>query len=181
HESLLGALLDDQKYIYIITETDCFTPKSRRLSAVKGHTDCGKTAGMSHTFDIDTSSLLSTKGKSLEKLFKSSINIREIGKLKFKTNLPLSLSDKNIELDLLKWKDKMVISEKMVELVMIYQEKNVLLQPEEFVRQLLIRWLTEEGNIHKKEIQVEKMLILNGLTHSLMLLSTTPMYNRIYS
>lgn len=60
----------------------------------------------------------------------------------------------------------MVISEKDGK-KLIYdpiRKKNVLLQPEEFVRQLLIRWLTEEGNIHKNRIQVEKMLMLNGLT-----------------
>ena len=68
HESLLGALLDDQKYIYIITENGLFHPEKVEDYLWQRHIlTAAKTAGC-HILDIDTSSLLSTKGKSLEKL-----------------------------------------------------------------------------------------------------------------
>ena len=39
-----------------------------------------------------------------------------------------------------------------------------MLSPEEFVRQLLILWLTQKGGFHRNNIQVEKLVRINGLS-----------------
>lgn len=43
------------------------------------------------------------------------------------------------------------------------RKKYVVLQPEEFVRQLVVIWLIHDQKVHRNRIQVEKELIINGL------------------
>jgi hypothetical protein len=43
------------------------------------------------------------------------------------------------------------------------RKKYVVLQPEEFVRQLVIVWLIHDQKVHRNRIQVEKELMINGL------------------
>jgi hypothetical protein len=75
------------------------------------------------------------------------------------------LTDKNIPIDLLLWKLHLTIAHKDGR-EYIYdgiRKKYVLLQPEEFVRQLVIVWLINDQKVHRNRIQVEKELLINGL------------------
>ncbi len=45
----------------------------------------------------------------------------------------------------------------------IIRKKYIILQPEEMVRQLCVHWLIHEAGFSKNLIQVEKLIVLNGL------------------
>ncbi len=86
-------------------------------------------------------------------------------KLTIKIKLNLSLIDNNIDLDLLKYKDQLQISNinGKVYVKDPIRKKNILLQPEEFVRQLLLCHFIQSTSFHRNHIQVEKTLIINDL------------------
>jgi len=76
----------------------------------------------------------------------------------------LSLADKQIKIDLLQWKDRLVTTQ-TVGKTYIYdpiRKKKVVLQPEELVRQLMIQWLIHETNFNRNNIQVEKKIKINN-------------------
>lgn len=76
----------------------------------------------------------------------------------------MSLIDTNLELDLLSFRDQLTTKEQngKVYILDIIRKKYLVLQPEEFVRQLCILWLISTG-IHRNNIQVEKTININGL------------------
>jgi hypothetical protein len=77
----------------------------------------------------------------------------------------LSLVDKQIDLDLLKYKDELQISHLGGKTFVKdpIRKKNILLQPEEFVRQLLLSHFIKSTSFHRNHIQIEKTLIINDL------------------
>lgn len=87
-------------------------------------------------------------------------------KLTIKTKLSLSLIDKNIDLDLLKYKDQLHISHinGKVYVKDPIRKKNIQLQPEELVRQLLLCHFITSTSFHRNHIQVEKTLVIHELT-----------------
>lgn len=77
----------------------------------------------------------------------------------------LSLVDNQIDLDLLEYKDELQIShlEGKTYVKDPIRKKNILVQPEEFVRQLLLCHFIRSTNFHRNQIQVEKTLIINDM------------------
>jgi hypothetical protein len=77
----------------------------------------------------------------------------------------LNLSDKKISIDLLKYKDSLTLSSKDGKTYIFdpVRKKQIILQPEEFVRQLWIQYFIQETNFHRNNIQVEKTIIINHL------------------
>jgi hypothetical protein len=77
----------------------------------------------------------------------------------------LSLSDHAINLDLLRWKEHLKIKtlDQKNYIFDPIRKKYYILQPEEFVRQLIIVWLIEDQKFSRNLIQVEKLFVLNGM------------------
>ncbi len=78
----------------------------------------------------------------------------------------MSLIDKNIVIDFLKYRDQLK-SKKENDKSYLFdpiRKKNIILQPEELVRQLCILWLINNQEIHRNAIQVEKLININGLS-----------------
>lgn len=78
----------------------------------------------------------------------------------------MSLTDKNILIDFLKYRDQLK-SKKENDKSYLFdpiRKKNIILQPEELVRQLCILWLINNQEIHRNAIQVEKLININGLS-----------------
>lgn len=83
-----------------------------------------------------------------------------------KTSYNLNLTDCDLGLELTSLAGGLVIRQKEGRTFILdpVRKKYVLLQPEEFVRQLLILWLTGSGGFHRNNIQVEKLIRVNGLS-----------------
>jgi hypothetical protein len=77
----------------------------------------------------------------------------------------LSLSEHEIPLDLLQWKEHLQIKSSDGKHFIFdpIRKKYYILQPEEFVRQLIIVWLIQDQKIPRNLIQVEKLFHLHGL------------------
>lgn len=77
----------------------------------------------------------------------------------------MSLVNKEIDLDLLKFKDSLIITVKDGKVLVRdpIRKKNIILQPEEMVRQLIIQFFILATNFHRNNIQVEKMIHINDL------------------
>lgn len=75
--------------------------------------------------------------------------------------------NKNIPgIDLLSLADRLIIK-KDADKTRIFdpiRKKYIILQPEEFVRQLLILWLSEAGGFSRNSLQVEKLVRINDLS-----------------
>jgi len=86
-------------------------------------------------------------------------------KLTPKNKWSLSLADNQIDLDLLKYKDELHISHLGGKTYVKdpIRKKNIILQPEEFVRQLLLCHFIRSTRFHRNHIQIEKTLIINDL------------------
>jgi hypothetical protein len=83
---------------------------------------------------------------------------------KRKINFHLSLSDPFSSIDLLACKDQLKIKQQKGATYIFdpIRKKYLILQPEEFVRQLFIIYLIQEIGINKNLIQVEKMITVNS-------------------
>ncbi|MBK9736267.1 MAG: type I restriction enzyme HsdR N-terminal domain-containing protein [Saprospiraceae bacterium] len=77
----------------------------------------------------------------------------------------MSLVNKEIYLDLLTFKDHLNVSQKNGKVFVRdpIRKKNIILQPEEMVRQLIIQYFIQTTNFHRNHIQVEKMIYINDL------------------
>ena len=77
----------------------------------------------------------------------------------------MSLSNQEIPLDLLQWKEhlRVKISEEKKYIFDPIRKKFYIFQPEEFVRQLIITWLIYDQKIPRNLIQVEKLFNLHGM------------------
>ena len=75
----------------------------------------------------------------------------------------MNFTDFCLDLDLLQCKDLLVISEKNgVKYVMDpVRKKNIILQPEEMVRQLLLQWFITKTVFGRNQLQVEKLISIN--------------------
>jgi type I site-specific restriction-modification system R (restriction) subunit len=81
------------------------------------------------------------------------------------SNCDLPLTENSIPADFLSWKHLLRIVHKNGR-DYIYdgvRKKYLLLQPEEFVRQLVVIWLMHDQKVNRNRIQVEKELIIHGL------------------
>lgn len=78
----------------------------------------------------------------------------------------MSLIEKETGIDLLSLSGKLVLKNEdgKTRVFDPVRKKYILLQPEEFVRQLLIQWITESGGINRNSIQVEKHIRINDLS-----------------
>jgi len=78
----------------------------------------------------------------------------------------LSLIENKINIDLLHWKNELIISQKEGKTFVLdpIRKKKILLQPEELVRQLMIHWLIDKTNFNRNNIQVEKLIKINNLS-----------------
>jgi len=78
----------------------------------------------------------------------------------------LSLIEKKINIDLLHWKNELIISQKEGKTFVLdpIRKKKILLQPEELVRQLMIQWLIQNTEFNRNNIQVEKLIKINHLS-----------------
>jgi Type I restriction enzyme R protein N terminus (HSDR_N) len=77
----------------------------------------------------------------------------------------LNLSEYEIPLKLLQWKEHLQIKSADGKQYIFdpIRKKYYVLQPEEFVRQLIIVWLINDQKIPRNLIQVEKLFNLHGL------------------
>jgi hypothetical protein len=77
----------------------------------------------------------------------------------------LSLSNKDIPIDLLSGADQLIIKKKNDHSLIFdpVRKKYIRLQPEEFVRQLFVLWLIQNTKINRNSIQVEKVLKINNV------------------
>lgn len=77
----------------------------------------------------------------------------------------MSLSDHTLNLDLLGWREHLKIKtdDQKNKIFDPIRKKYYILQPEEFVRQLIIVWLIYDQKVPRNLIQVEKLFRLNGL------------------
>lgn len=77
----------------------------------------------------------------------------------------MSLSEYEIPLKLLQWKEHLQIKSADGKQYIFdpIRKKYYVLQPEEFVRQLIIVWLINDQKIPRNLIQVEKLFNLHGL------------------
>ena len=84
---------------------------------------------------------------------------------KVKTNYPLNLIDYRLDFNLLDFSSNVVLSEKdgIKYIFDPIRKKNIILQPEEMVRQLMILWLIEKSIFSRNAIQVEKLVRVNNL------------------
>lgn len=80
--------------------------------------------------------------------------------------MSLSLVENVIAIDLLKYKDDLNISfsDGKTFVKDPIRKKNIVLQPEELVRQLLLCYFIKSTNFHRNHIQVEKTLRIHDLT-----------------
>lgn len=78
----------------------------------------------------------------------------------------MSLIEKKINIDLLHWKNELIISQKEGKTFVLdpIRKKKILLQPEELVRQLMIQWLIQNTEFKRNNIQVEKLIKINQLS-----------------
>ena len=78
----------------------------------------------------------------------------------------MSLIKKKINIDLLSWKNELIISQKEGKTFVLdpIRKKKILLQPEELVRQLMIQWLIQKTDFNRNNIQVEKLIKINHLS-----------------
>jgi type I site-specific restriction-modification system R (restriction) subunit len=77
----------------------------------------------------------------------------------------LPLTESNISADFLAWKHLLRVENRNGR-DYIYdnvRKKYLLLQPEEFVRQLVVIWLIHHQKVNRNRIQVEKEVNINGL------------------
>ncbi len=77
----------------------------------------------------------------------------------------MSLSNKDIPIDLLSGADQLIIKKKNDHSLIFdpVRKKYIRLQPEEFVRQLFVLWLIQNTKINRNSIQVEKVLKINNV------------------
>ena len=77
----------------------------------------------------------------------------------------MSLIEKKINIDLLQWKNELVISQNAGKTFVFdpIRKKKIVLQPEELVRQLMVQWLLNRSNFNRNNIQVEKLIIIHQL------------------
>jgi hypothetical protein len=82
-----------------------------------------------------------------------------------KTNFQLSFKDHNLNLDLLRFQDRLIIKRKGEKTYIkdVIRKRFLVMLPEEWVRQLIIHYLVEEVKIPVLKIQVEKKILINGL------------------
>ena len=85
--------------------------------------------------------------------------------LKVKTSVPLSLTEFRLDLQLLDYTPALILTEKSgIKYVFDpIRKKNIILQPEEMVRQLMIQWLIENSTFSRNAIQVEKLVTVNKI------------------
>lgn len=78
----------------------------------------------------------------------------------------MSLIHRSIDIDLLRWQSSLDIVQKAGKTYVKdpIRKKNIILQPEEWVRQLLIQYFVNEAQFHRNQIQVEKTIIVNDLS-----------------
>ncbi len=76
----------------------------------------------------------------------------------------MSLIEQSIELGLIQFNAQLRISQKEGKTYIFdpVRKKNIVLQPEEFVRQLFVHWIIKETNFSRNSIQVEKMVLVNN-------------------
>ena len=72
----------------------------------------------------------------------------------------MSLIKKKINIDLLSWKNELIISQKEGKTFVLdpIRKKKILLQPEELVRQLMILWLIQKTDFNRNNIQSKDFL-----------------------
>jgi hypothetical protein len=77
----------------------------------------------------------------------------------------LSLIEKKINIDLLQWKNELIISQNAGKTFVFdpIRKKKIVLQPEELVRQLMVQWLLNKSNFNRNNIQVEKLVKIHQL------------------
>lgn len=77
----------------------------------------------------------------------------------------MSLTEQSIELGLIQFNAQLRISQKEGKTYIFdpVRKKNIVLQPEEFVRQLFVHWIIKETNFSRNCIQVEKMVLVNNI------------------
>lgn len=77
----------------------------------------------------------------------------------------MSLIEKKINIDLLQWKNELIISQNAGKTFVFdpIRKKKIVLQPEELVRQLMVQWLLNRSNFNRNNIQVEKLIIIHQL------------------
>jgi hypothetical protein len=77
----------------------------------------------------------------------------------------LSLIEKKINVDLLHWKDELILSQNAGKTFVFdpIRKKKIQLQPEELVRQLMIHWFLKKSNFNRNNIQVEKLITIHQL------------------
>lgn len=78
----------------------------------------------------------------------------------------MSFTEYNLDLDLLQFSDLLMISEKKGTKYVAdpIRKKNIILQPEEMVRQLLLHWFIAKTVFSRNSIQVEKLIHINHLS-----------------
>ncbi len=77
----------------------------------------------------------------------------------------MSLIEKKINIDLLQWKNELIISQNAGKTFVFdpIRKKKIVLQPEELVRQLMVQWLLNKSNFNRNNIQVEKLITIHQL------------------
>ncbi len=77
----------------------------------------------------------------------------------------MSLIEKKINIDLLQWKNELIISQNAGKTFVFdpIRKKKIVLQPEEMVRQLMVQWLLNKSNFNRNNIQVEKLITIHQL------------------
>ncbi len=77
----------------------------------------------------------------------------------------MSLVDKMIAVDLLKYQEELQITyaDGKAFVKDPIRKKNIILQPEELVRQLLLCYFIKSTNFHRNQIQVEKKIQIHDL------------------
>ncbi len=75
------------------------------------------------------------------------------------------MQNPKLDIDLLSYKDRLRISQKdgITYVYDVIRKKNLIMQPEEFVRQLIIHYFLEENLFPKSRIAVEKKITVDGL------------------
>lgn len=78
----------------------------------------------------------------------------------------MNFSEAALDLDLLRWQQHLILKDNDSKKYIFdpIRKKYVILQPEEWIRQLVVLYLIYDRNYSKNMIQVEKSISLNGLT-----------------
>lgn len=77
----------------------------------------------------------------------------------------MSLTEFRLDLRLLDYTPALILTEKSGTKYVFdpIRKKNIILQPEEMVRQLMIQWLIEKSVFSRNAIQVEKLVTVNNI------------------